>query len=137
MLKKRFFGMAVLLVGIMLVFSLTGCDLEPKDKEETPLDGTWVRVDNSAMVTFSGSNFTLSSNNGSTFVNWQRGTYFVKNGKYYQQSTQGWENGSWVSKSFEQGICDISISGNSFTITRNGGTGWADMSNWSITYIRQ
>jgi hypothetical protein len=123
------------LIGIVLALNLIGCELEPN--EETPLDGTWVRTDSSAKVVFGGSNFTLLHNDGTTFVNAYTGTYYVKDGKYYQQSTHGWSYGSWVSGSYEQGVCDISISSDSFTITRNGGTGWADMSNWSITYIRQ
>ena len=135
MLKKRIFGKIILLFWIILTFGLIGCDLFPT--EETPLDGTWIRTDNSAKVIFSGSNFTLMNSNGSTFGNSFKGTYYVKSGKYYQNSTHEWQFGSWVSKSFEQGVCDISISNDSFTITRNGGTGWADMSNWSITYIRQ
>jgi len=134
MLKQKKIGIMNLFVWIMLTFTFTGCgDLDEKGL----LDGTWISEDESQMRIFSGSNFILKEKSGSTYVNVQKGTFSVNNGIFTQESTHEWENYSWAENTFQLGKCDIIIYDDRFTLTNNGGTGWTDTSNWSVTFVKQ
>jgi len=71
MLKKRLFAMLTLIVGVMLVFALSGCRDEPPPPpaphwesraDIPPIDGTW--SGNTVAFIYNGSAGTLTRNGG-------------------------------------------------------------------------
>ena len=134
MLKKGNFGMMFLFVGFFLSFGLIGCNLNDLNMDnENSLEGTWLRTypDNEYKYVFNGSNFTLLKKNGSTYINRQKGTFSINNGRITINTTHDWENSIWVAYTYNGIIADITISGNQLTLSKNG-PGWP--TNWSVTY---
>lgn len=134
MLKKRFFGIMIMSFCVMLIFSLVGCEL---NSDDYPLNGTWIEANEYWMYVFNEDDWTLLSKSGSTYVNYQKGTFSLNASKtkFTIYGTHEWRNGSWVANTFENGIVDIEISDNSFTMT-NTGSGWGN-GLWTETYTRQ
>ena len=110
MLRKSFFGMMVFIVGIMLVFTLSGCDNGiGGGGSSNPFLGTWNGFDqNGDLIRFvvTGSTWTLSWPN---FPGWgsETGTY-----------THSGNSGTF----FQHGVVigTATVSGNIMTVTVSG-----------------
>jgi len=83
MLKKRLFGMMTLMVGVILVFCLVGCDDGSKDDGNgNPFAGTWTQdgTGGAVKVVLTSSTWTARYNNSV----YNEGTYT------YEGSTATW-----------------------------------------------
>jgi uncharacterized lipoprotein NlpE involved in copper resistance len=63
MLKEKLFGMMVLLVGIIVVFALVGCENRVDDGGSNPFIGTWHGVDaygDRMRLVFTSTTWTLT-----------------------------------------------------------------------------
>ena len=123
----KLFKMMILLIGIVLVFSLIGCELEETNSN---LDGTW--VGNGWVYIFSGSDYTHLSERAYGRSNWTKGTFSLNAAKtkFTENCTHRWVGGVWRDDTAWTGteVYDIVISGNKFTLSRNG---------FSDTYTRE
>ena len=128
MLKKRFLGMMTLLVGIMLVFTLTGCD----DAKDDPAHV------NPQTVTYTGTaggiTYILKITEGSG----SRAAYTPQADDMYELTANGKTSTGYVG-SFTDGVLDLkpsnsattfqaTISGSSLT-NLSGTITWTDSSN--------
>ena len=139
MLKKSYFRVVILLLGIILASVLIGCDLF---NDETILEGTWIGgsegEEDHWMWIFNELNWTLKEKDGSIYVNSQKGTFFLNtsNTRYTGRATHEWRNGSWVAFNGAEAICDIVISGKTLIMTSHGNSpGWP--TSWTETYKKQ
>jgi uncharacterized lipoprotein NlpE involved in copper resistance len=133
--------LGIIALVAVIGFSMVGCDL---DSDDTTLEGTWIGGSTGDeehwMYVFSGSEYILKEKSGSSYVNITKCTFSLNESKTKFTSNAGgykWQNGSWVSNNYLQAVCDIVISGNSFTMTGYPGNGWSNNTYWTETYTKQ
>jgi hypothetical protein len=119
MLKKRLFGIMILIVGIMLVFSFVSCNLIG------PINGTWewtdVNTGGYLQYKFSGSNYEYTNEYFQTGKGRFKGTFSIDSEKTKLTLTQThqWNsNKSAWEERMDRETWSIIISGNSLQINR-------------------
>lgn len=134
-------GLGIIAFVVVIGFSMVACNLD-NDDDNAVLDGTWIGGavgDNDHwMWVFSGSNWTLKEEDGSIYLNYQKGTFSLNSSKtkFTGKATHEWRNGSWVTFNGFEAVCDINISGNTLIMTSHGNSpGWPD--SWTETYTKQ
>jgi hypothetical protein len=96
MLKKRIFGTITMLVGVILLFNLIGCDsTSDNGNKTTKFEGVWNHEDGSTQFIFA-QNYVLVKYRGTNEV---KGTFTFSETELVFTFTHAWRTNVWTATS--------------------------------------